>query len=44
MIASEVMREIQLVVNNWNMNVIPAWRALHLISALVIEYQKAEYK
>ena len=40
----ETMREIQTVVNKWNMNTIPAWRAIEKIAALVLEHQKAEYK
>lgn len=41
---SNTMREIQIVVNNWNMNNVPAWRAIELIAAIVLEHQKAEYK
>jgi len=40
----ETMREVQIVVNNWNMNSVPAWRAIELIAALILEHQKREWE
>lgn len=40
----ETMREIQIVVNIWNSNQIPCWRAIEKIAILILEHQKREWK
>jgi len=38
------MIEVEIVVNNWKSKQVPTWRVIEKIAAIILNFQKAEWK